>query len=466
MNNEPLSKQASSRSNQQMWKLAIIGLLILLLMIPVAWISSIIRERHQRKTSVISEIAGKWGDSQIVSGPFISVPYSVSVKNPDEDSKEKTIETTKYLYFAPDSLKINGKINTVMHKRGIFKVTGYKADLDLAADFAPCTLDNPAYTELPLRWDQALVSFDLDDQRGMKEITGTLNGQALVFNRSEGVLSVSSLPETNALKDTFSSYKGESKEVKSTDFKLEAKVPADCRANAVAIKIRMSMTGTQQINFASSAIKESVKLEGDWPAPSFIGDMLPDSRNVDSKGFKASWQTNNLNSGIKKVWSSDEPMLQLSNLGVNFLIMVDSYQQTTRALKYSVLFLLLTFMTFFFAEIMARQKIHPIQYLMVGCGLLVFYLLLLSISEHMAFSWSYLIAATGVILQISLYCYSILKTRKFALQVGSLLSFLYIFLYVLLRLQDSALLIGSISLFVLLSLAMYIIRNINWYGTE
>ncbi|MDD4805555.1 MAG: inner membrane CreD family protein, partial [Candidatus Cloacimonetes bacterium] len=130
------------------------------------------------------------------------------------------------------------------------------------------------------------------------------------------------------------------------------------------------------------------------------------------------------------------------------------------------LFLILTFMTFFFAEIMANQKIHPIQYLMVGCGLLVFYLLLLSISEHIAFGYAYLIAATGVILQISLYCFSILKTRKFALQVGALLSFLYIFLYILLRLQDNALLIGSISLFILLSLAMYIIRNVNWYRSE
>jgi len=228
----------------------------------------------------------------------------------------------------------------------------------------------------------------------------------------------------------------------------------------------MEISGTQQLNFASSALQEKVILEGDWLAPSFIGDMLPESRSIDSKGFKATWRTTNLNSGIKKLWSSDELMLQLSNLGVNFLIMVDSYQQTTRALKYSVLFLLLTFMTFFFAETMAKQKIHPIQYLMVGCGLLVFYLLLLSISEHISFAWSYLIAATGVILQISMYCYSILKTRSFALKVGALLVFLYVFLYVLLRLQDSALLIGSISLFVLLSVAMYIIRNVNWYSQD
>jgi inner membrane protein len=466
MNAEQPVKQTNVRSNQQMWKLAIIALIILLLMIPVAWISSIIRERYQRKQSVIEEISGKWGGAQIVSGPFISVPYTALAKSFNSDNKEVFTEQTKYIYIAPDSLKASGKIHTVMHKRGIFKVTGYKAELDLDAVFPAYVLNNPALMQLPLRWEDALVSFDLDDQRGMKEIKGKLNGQTLIFNRSEGVLKVSSLPETTSLKDTFSGYKGDSQELKSTEFKLEAKVPVDCRNESVAINIQLLISGTQQLNFASSAMTESVNLEGDWQSPSFIGDQLPESRTVDSKGFKATWHTNNLSSGIKKIWTSDEPMIQLSNMGVNFLIMVDSYQQSTRALKYSVLFLLLTFMTFFFAETMSRQRIHPIQYLMVGCGLLVFYLLLLSISEHIAFAWSYLIAASGVILQISLYCYSILKTRKFALQVGALLIFLYIFLYVLLRLQDSALLIGSVSLFILLSLAMYIIRNINWYNQE
>lgn len=466
MNGNQVIKHPNAENNRQLLKLALIAFIILLLLIPVAWISSIIRERYHRKESVVSEIAGKWGASQIVSGPFISVPYSVFVKSVDENNKLSSVETTRYLHFAADSLKINGDISTVTHKRGIFRVTGYKAELDLAADFSACVPENPAFAELPLRWDEALLSFDLDDQRGLKEIDGSINGMPLVFNRAEGVLSVSSLPEVPDLKGTFSGYRGESKVEKQTEFKLAAKLPLDSNANATSVKMRFSITGTQQLNFASSALQESVHLKGDWPSPSFIGDMLPDQRNVDAKGFTASWRSNNLNSGIKKNWSGDEPMLQLSNLGVNFLIMVDSYQQTTRALKYAVLFLILTFMTFFFAEIMANQKIHPIQYLMVGCGLLVFYLLLLSISEHIAFGYAYLIAATGVILQISLYCFSILKTRKFALQVGALLSFLYIFLYILLRLQDNALLIGSISLFILLSFAMYIIRNVNWYRSE
>ena len=474
MNPEPLDRKTMPKGNPQMWKLVIIGVLILLLMIPTVWISFIVHERYQRKQSVVREIAGKWGASQIVSGPVICVPYTVLATNPEYGEKmaaqnlpnEKTIPVTKYIYLAPDSLDISGIVNTVMHKRGIFKVTGYKADLKLKAKMPAAVVDNPAFLELPLKWDEAVLAFDVLDQRGVKEITGTANGNPLVFNQTQNVLSISSLPETSTLKDTFSSYQGEGREEKNIDFKMAAPLRLDSRNTSLDIAIQLSLSGTQQLNFASTALAEHVSLEGDWASPSFVGDMLPESREVGSDGFKVTWLVNKLNSGIKKVWSSDEPVLQLSNLGVNFLIMVDSYQQTTRALKYSVLFLLLTFMTFFFAETVTRQRIHPIQYLMVGFGLMIFYLLLLSISEHLAFTWAYVIAATAVVMQITLYCFSILRTRRFALRVGAMLVFLYGFLYVLLRLQDSALLIGSISLFLLLSLAMYIIRNINWYSQE
>ncbi|HNX38835.1 MAG TPA: cell envelope integrity protein CreD [Candidatus Cloacimonadota bacterium] len=462
MNPDNLARQANSKNNMQMIKLVIIGVIVLVLMIPAVWITFLIHERNERKQSVISEIAGKWGGAQVVSGPFISVPYGVPLKNVVPDGKNNSTEIIKYIHFAPDSLKIGGKIKAVTHKRGIFNVTGYQADLDLMASIPIAVIDDPAYKDLPLRWDEALVSFDLEDQRGLKELTGELNGKPLLFNRAENVLSINKLPEASNSKES----KRYAEETKQTDFKLSAAVPVDNSATGIKLRIKLNMTGTQQLDLTTSALKETVTLEGDWKSPSFVGDMLPESRTLDSKGFKATWQTNDLSSGIKKLWSSDEPMPQLSGMGVNFLIMVDSYQQTTRALKYSVLFLVLTFMTFFFAEVMTKQKIHPIQYLMVGCGLLIFYLLLLSISEHLAFGWAYLIAATGVVLQISLYCHSILKTRSFALKIGALLTFLYGFLYLLLRLQDSALLIGSISLFVLLSVAMYIIRNINWYSQE
>lgn len=448
------------KSNQQLLKLLIIGFLVLVLMIPAIWIAFLINDRYERKADVVNEIAGKWGGSQTVSGPFICVPYSVLENGPDQDGKPAKIEVIKYLYLAPKTLQVDGKIKTVTHKRGIFNVSGYQADLVLDAIFTPPVLDNPVYQALPLRWNEALLTLDPEDQRGLKELSAIHNGTALVFNKADDLLKTVSLPEPESKKSEY--RKGP--DLKQTDYKLAANLPLENLPGEVAIQIRMKLSGTQELSFTSAALTQKVKLQGDWSSPSFSGDMLPETRKLDAKGFSASWTTNELSSGIKKIWTSDEPELQLTRLGVKFLIMVDSYQQSTRALKYSVLFLVLTFMTFFFAETISRIRIHPIQYLMVGCGLLIFYLLLLSISEHLSFGLSYLIAASAVVLQISLYCASILKTKGFPLKIGALLGSLYAFLYLLLRLEDSALLIGSISLFVLLSVAMYVIRNVKWYG--
>lgn len=466
MNTDQLLKQAGSKSSLQMWKLLLIGIMILLLLIPTAWISSLIHERNLRKDGVAAEIAGKWGGPQLLCGPFVCVPYGVFEPDPDPANQGRQVEVTRYLYLAADSLKVSGQIRSVAHKRGLFKVTGYQGELDLTAKFAPAAISNPAYQTLPLRWSEALLAFDLADQRGLKGITASLNGQPLVFNRSQGVLILPQAPKIEEFKGGRPGQDGFAKELPVSDFQLAAPLSADLRAAPAEVKLRLGLSGTGQLNFASSALSETIQLQGDWPDPSFIGDALPESRSVSAKGFSAAWKASALNSGLKAAWTSGEPAPQLASQGVDLLVTLDSYRQATRALKYSILFLLLTFMTFFLAELTSRQKIHPLQYLMVGCGLLIFYLLLLSLSEHLPFGWAYLIAAAGVVLQISLYCFSILKSRAFALRVGALLGFLYAFLYVLLRLEDSALLIGSVSLFAMLSVAMYLVRNINWYGGD
>jgi inner membrane protein len=448
------------------WKLGIIGFIILVLMIPVAWISSLIHERYNRSDSVAHEIAVKWGAAQTVSGPFLSVPYYIKVLHKDSNGKDSNYTSIRYLHITPETMTIDGKVESILHHRGIFKVPGYTADLYITCSLpASIDIENKMDNYSP-DWSNAIVSFDLKDERGLKELTGELNGQPLKFNKSSDVLTVTANPEPAQEKRGFFDFTP--REVPETDlnFKFGAGTTQSAYPSGAKLKLHVKLTGTRKLSFLASALKEKVGLLGDWRSPSFTGDILPDSRTITQKGFVAAWQTNYLNTGNKPSWSSEEPTIRLSSLGINFLIMVDSYQQTTRTLKYCILFLLLTFMTFFFAETMTKQRIHPIQYLMVGCSLIIFYLLLLSISEHLAFVWAYLIAAFGVVLQISLYCYTILKTRKFALQVGAILAGLYAFLYALLQLEDSALLVGSISLFVLLGVAMYVIRNVKWYNQE
>lgn len=448
------------KPDQPLLKLLLTGFLVLILLVPAVWMAFLINDRSQRKAGVVDEIAGKWGGSQTLSGPFICMPYIALENSTDKDGRATKTELTKYLYLAPQNLNITGKVNTVTHKRGIFKVSGYLTDLQLEARFMLPILEGTAYQNLPVRWQDALLLFDTEDQRGLKELSASLNGSPLVFNQSEGILSTVSLPEPAARAGRVP----EDHPLKQTDYHLAANLPPHDSSGDIWIKIRLKLSGTGELSFNTAALRQTVKLEGDWRSPSFSGDMLPESRKLEAKGFSATWSSNELSSGIKKVWTSDEPKLRLSRLGVKFLIPVDSYQQSTRALKYSVLFLVLTFMTFFFAETISKIRIHPIQYLMVGCGLLIFYLLLLAISEYLSFGIAYLISAAAVVLQISLYCASIMKGKGFPLKIGALLSALYAFLYFLLSLEDSALLIGSISLFILLSVAMFLIRKVKWYA--
>ncbi len=453
-------------SVHSMVKLFIIGFIILVLLIPVFWIRTVISERNLRKTSVQNEIASKWGTAQYLIGPFISVPYHKIVTSKDSSGNETQKLQKEYLQISPETMEATGKIQADKHHRGIFSVIGYKADLEILAT-VPTMIDPkviPAH--IKLEWNDAIITFGLADQHGLRKLDGTVNGLPLKFENNENTFSV--ITVDTSIKSQWKPNWNEDNIDKNVNTKLSfaAKTPLMVKTGKEKIKLHIIFTGTEKISFLTSALQESVHLIGDWNSPSFIGNMLPESKTVNNKGFDSIWRSNYLSSGNKTFWTSENQNQNFSHLGVMFLIPVDSYQQTTRTLKYSILFLLLTFMTFFFAETVTKQRIHPVQYIMVGCSLVLFYLLLLSISEHIAFGWSYLIAAAAVVLQVSLYCASILKTGKFAFRIGSLLSGLYLYLYVLLRLEDNALLIGSISLFVLLGIAMYAIRNVNWYGQE
>ncbi|MFO7659510.1 MAG: cell envelope integrity protein CreD [Candidatus Cloacimonadaceae bacterium] len=455
------------KTTSSFWKLILIGFLILVLMIPVFWIVTLVNERHNRSDSVMEEIASKWGAEQLISGPFISVPYYEAEELTDRDSTKRLKTVTRYLYLTPDSLNITGSVESTTHRRSFFEVPGYKANISLGCSI-PMSIDADVLPqEVVPDWKNALLIFDVKDNRGLKELTGIINGQPLIFRQSYNVLKLSQIyqPDIESSENQRRlkyKYHSDNNEL---FFKYEAKIPIQPQ-EPTKISLNLTLTGTQQLSFLASALKETINLSGDWPSPSFNGDILPDSREVTSQGFTSRWQTSYLNTGNKAYWTSKELNLHYSVLGVSFLMTVNSYQQSTRTLKYSILFLLLTFMTFYFAEITSRQRIHPIQYLMVGCSLIIFYLLLLSLSEHLGFGWSYLIAAAGVILQITLYCYTILRTRKFAVQTGGMLTALYVFLYILLQLEDIALLVGSISLFAMLGVAMYAVRNVKWYNQE
>jgi inner membrane protein len=210
----------------------------------------------------------------------------------------------------------------------------------------------------------------------------------------------------------------------------------------------------------------SVKVNGGWTAPSFVGAFSPEY-SIDNKQFNASWNVLSFNRAIPEFWT-DKGVSNISEnaFGVNLIETVDHYQQNMRSAKYAIMFIALTFVVFFFVEVLTKKRIHPVQYLLVGVALILFFSLLLSFSEQIGFALAYLIASAATVCLITAYVHSIFKNKAQTAMLAALLCVLYIFLYVILQLEDIALLIGSIGLFIILAVIMFLSRKIQWNKTD
>ena len=225
----------------------------------------------------------------------------------------------------------------------------------------------------------------------------------------------------------------------------------------------VKLKGSEYINFVPVGKVTDIELSSDWNNPSFDGPFLPDSREIDDDGFTAHWNVLHLNRNYPQAWIGAQHKVKDSAFGVNLLIPVDSYQKSERSIKYAILFIGLTFLVFFFIEIINKKRVHPIQYILVGLALCLFYTLLLSISEHTSFNIAYGISTLLTIGLISTYTKTVLKSNALTGLMGGILIILYLFIFIIIQLQDYALLMGSIGLFIILGLVMYFSRKIDWY---
>ena len=233
----------------------------------------------------------------------------------------------------------------------------------------------------------------------------------------------------------------------------------------IAFDMQVKIKGSEQLHFMPLSANSKFELHSSWPNPSFDGNVLPNERQVNEKGFDAKWNFNQANLPFGTVLRQGS--FNRSNLafGVSMVQPADQYNKTMRSVKYAILFIGLTFALFFIVEIMQKKPFHPVQYVLVGLALVIFYTLLLSISEYLLFDQAYLIAAAATILLITMYAKSHFTSWKTAVVFGSVLSALYGFIFILIRLEDTALIVGSIGLFIVLALVMYVSRKINWYGS-
>ncbi|NQV15797.1 cell envelope integrity protein CreD [bacterium] len=418
-------------------RLMIIGFLILVLLIPSFMIQSLIHERQNRRDTAILEVSQKWGQPQTLTGPLLSVPYVYFSK----DKNNSVHSQIGYAHFLPENLKIDGELFPEIRKRGIYEVVLYGSSLKISGDFLPPNTEDLKVPASDFLWSDAFISIGVSDMKGLKDqVSFQLNDQK-IFAQS-GL-------ETH---DVISSGVSIPVDTINLDEKM-------------VFSFDLELNGSQGLSFTPLGKESQVVIRSAWSNPSFMGAFLPSAHDIDDSGFEASWKILHLNRNFPQKWTGGNHDVSEASFGVDLLVPVDEYQKNMRTAKYAFMFIGLTFLSFFMIELLNKKMIHPIQYLLIGFSLLVFYTLLLSFSEHMVFQYAYLISSIAIITLITSYTRAVLKEM---LQTGIILAiliFLYSYLYIVLQLQDFALLIGSIGLFVILSLVMYLTRRIDWFST-
>jgi len=429
-------KSSVFASNSVNIKILIITLLVLGLLIPTSMIKSLIKEREMRQRSVIDEISSKWGNAQTITGPVLTIPY----RDYHINEKGQRIYRTEYAHFLPEDLHISGVVNPEIRYRGIFKAVVYNSPLEISGKFKFPQFDKLNIKEEDVLWQRAFLSLGISDLRGIKDqIDAGINGVPLVMDPG--------LERT----DIFNSG-------------ISSKIALPEKGKEMAFKLKININGSQNIDFVPVGKMTQVTMKSKWPSPSFDGAFLPTERKVDEEGFSAIWKVLHLNRNYPQQWKGNKYKVCNSAFGINLYMAADVYQKSERMMKYAIMFIVFTFTAFFFSEVMNKKRIHPIQYLLIGFAVTLFYTLLISISEHINFDVAYVISAVGVIGLITSYSYGILKSRPLSLYVCGILSALYGYLYTLLQLEDYALVMGSIGLFAVLGAVMYMTRKVSWYS--
>jgi inner membrane protein len=425
-------------SSSILTKALITGGLILLMLIPTVFIVNLVNERKQRQKEITQEVSQKWAGAQTIAGPFLFVPYTYTALN--QEKKEVMVQS--HFWILPDEMQVDGKLQHEIRKRSIYNVLLYRSTLKAQGHF---TMQVPKdINPSQIKWDEIKVCVSLSDFKGIES-------RVVVKTNNRDLELSPGLPDDDLMEKGLSAVAG------LTEADLNQAIPFNTTLN---------IRGSEELHFVPLGGNSTYALQSSWPAPSFDGNSLPITRDVKDSGFNASWQFNKANLPFGTLLRS--PKLNASELafGVTMVQPADQYAKSERAVKYAILIIGLTFSLFFIIEIMQKKPVHPVQYILVGIALVIFYTLLLSFSEFILFDWAYAAAALATITLISFYVKSHFGNWRTAGIFTLVLTLLYTFIFVLVRLEDTALLVGSIGLFFILAIAMYLSRKIDWYGTK
>lgn len=426
-------------------KTTVLGMLMIMFLFPLSLIKGIVNERMSYKSQVESEIANAWSGDQRLMGPILSIPYQVSWTENiwDKELKtnvDKTVSAWKTHHVVPKTLSIAGDIDTESRSIGIYNMTVYSSLLNISGSISDIHLPiNADRQEKIVTYGTPALSLSVSDMRGINGLpTLNLREKDYIFQAGSKIPNI---------------HEG----MHVTLPKIED--PANYHAD---FSLLLSLRGSRSLSFISSGETTNTLLQSTWPHPSFFGKFIPTKRDISDEGFTAEWQISSLASNIEELLTQCQKEgcyhIDSSAFGVTFIEPVDVYQKVTRSLKYGILFIILTFSAFFLTETLAKKLLHPIQYTLVGSALAIFYLLLISLSEHLSFLHAYLIATLACCSLLGIYLSSALRNHTMGWAYSVIIAMLYWMLYGILRSEDFALLMGFI--------ALYITRRIYDTNTE
>ncbi len=433
------------------WKIAALAGLGLALVITLLILGGLVQERQARRDEAVAEMARASGGRQQLLGPILVLPVAFEEESwsPDKATgvnRRRVQQVIELRYVMPQTLAVEATLGTQERSRGLYTLHSWTGQQQLKAHFTGVQQALPQGDPRPWRLLTPYIALSVSDVRGI----GT--------DLKVGIAGQVAIAEPGS-------------ELRFAPDGVHAPLPATLPLtglDTLDVQVDLPLRGSSAWSVVPVGRENRVRLAGDWPHPSFGGDFLPTTREIGANGFTAVWETSHFATQFEALLRDCERRagecreLQAPVQSVSFIDPVDTYLKTERAMKYAILFLALTFAALFITEVMARRSIHAVQYALVGKSLALFFLLLLSLSEHIGFGAAYLVAALASLLLQTTYLRHVLDSRARGLAFGGGFAAMYGLLYVLLGLEDYALLVGSLFLFATLAAVMLLTRRVDW----
>ena len=439
-----LEKNLHLNKNAFWVKPVIIFILLLIMLIPLSFIKSILYDRQMVKSEAEQSIMQPVGGTLEVQGLMLSLPFKQSVEVQRDDGKIETKKLTKQILVTPKEYKISTKLDTQHLKRGIFSVPIFNGNVGVNAEFGALDYEHLGVKEDDILFDEAVIILGIGNKKTFT-----------AFPK----LTIASNDQTSELMQSFATP-----EFSPFAQSIFYKLPANLAKSNFKLSGELFVQGGAKLSFVPLAQNNTFSINSPWASPSFSGGWLPKTREVSKDGFKATWEISGLSTNFAPAWIvKRNEHINYEAININLISPINNYSLVKRCVTYAFLFLIVPFLAIFLCEIWSKVRIHPVQYFLIAAADILFYLLILSISEHLAFFTSYAIATIAVCLTVFLYASAIFKGKKWGAFIAMVQFISYLTLYGILQSEDYALLLGSVLMFAVLAIIMFATRKIDWY---